>query len=321
MGVKKTMNKTINMIIPYFGKFPNYFHLFLKSCECNNSVNWTIITDNDENYNYPDNVQVYITSFYDLVQNIQSKFDFTISLDKPYKLCDYKPAYGYLFGEYLNGYDYWGYCDIDVIFGDLSKYLTPRVLSYSKIFTLGHFTLIKNEKLYNELFMKEYHGEKYYKRVYSNPDSYNFDEVFQNKININMIFEDNKIEIFDKVYMADIYTKSSFFRIVKNDIVEPLSSSFFVWDEGKLYRYVKKKNEIIQEEYMYIHLQKRRMKIKNRKNNIYKIIPNSFCDLERKEMSDLNRNFGKIKKWELNTHYFRLRFNNLKMKINKEKYN
>ena len=42
-----------------------------------------------------------------------------VTLDRPYKLCDFKPAYGFIFGEYLKEYDYWGHCDIDIVWGDL----------------------------------------------------------------------------------------------------------------------------------------------------------------------------------------------------------
>lgn len=38
------MNKCC-FVIPYFGKFNNYFPLYLKSCTCNNDFNWLIITD------------------------------------------------------------------------------------------------------------------------------------------------------------------------------------------------------------------------------------------------------------------------------------
>ena len=56
-------------------------------------------------------------------QQVQKMFDFPIYLDHPYKLCDYKPAYGYIFPEYTKGYDYWGHCDMtDCIFGNLRKF-------------------------------------------------------------------------------------------------------------------------------------------------------------------------------------------------------
>ena len=39
---------------------------------------------------------------------------------KAYKLCGCKPFYGVIHKEELRGYDYWGFGDIDLIYGDLS---------------------------------------------------------------------------------------------------------------------------------------------------------------------------------------------------------
>lgn len=49
------MKKTI--IIPYYGKFPDFFQLFLNSCKWNKGFNWLIFTDNEDKYIYPDNVK------------------------------------------------------------------------------------------------------------------------------------------------------------------------------------------------------------------------------------------------------------------------
>ena len=40
------------LIIPYFGKFNNYFELWLKSCEYNTDFDWLIFTDDKTNYQY-----------------------------------------------------------------------------------------------------------------------------------------------------------------------------------------------------------------------------------------------------------------------------
>lgn len=40
--------KSIIIIVPYFGEFPNYFQLFLNSCKYNESINWVIITDKEK---------------------------------------------------------------------------------------------------------------------------------------------------------------------------------------------------------------------------------------------------------------------------------
>ena len=105
-------NKTINIIIPYFGNFPNYFQLFLNSCAYNNTINWTIVTDNMAIYNYPVNVRKVEMSFHDVQELIRSKFDFDVAINSVHKLCELKPAYGYIFDELIVGYDFWGYFPI-----------------------------------------------------------------------------------------------------------------------------------------------------------------------------------------------------------------
>ena len=61
-------------------------------------------------------------------QMIQEKFDYDISICEPHKLCDYKPAYGYIFEQYISEYKFWGHCDIDTIMGDLNEFITDDLL-------------------------------------------------------------------------------------------------------------------------------------------------------------------------------------------------
>ena len=103
--------KKIGIVVPYYGKFPNYFALFLRSCENNPTIDWIVFTDIMEVVEYPKNVLRVQMTFQELKKWFQSKFDFPIVLDSPYKLCDYKVMTGYLFNDYLKDYDYWGYSD------------------------------------------------------------------------------------------------------------------------------------------------------------------------------------------------------------------
>ena len=92
-------------IIPYFGKLPNYFPVFLKTCAFNKDYDWLIFSDDCSKYELPINVKIINLEFVDLKEKIKNKFkDFEIDLSYPYKLCDYKPAYGYIFEEYLKIY-------------------------------------------------------------------------------------------------------------------------------------------------------------------------------------------------------------------------
>ena len=85
-----------------------------------------------------------------------------------------------------------------------------------------------------------------------------------------------------------------------------------MFDNGTLKRYYK--NGKI-EEYMYLHMQARKMKVNiDTNSNIYKIIPNSFDKFDREEL----KNIKKIKIKHFNIHYFRHRFKNLINKIKKK---
>ena len=49
-------------------------------------------------------------------------------------------------------YDFWGYCDIDLIFGNIRKFITDDILDkYDKILSRGHFTLFRNKDSINTI--------------------------------------------------------------------------------------------------------------------------------------------------------------------------
>lgn len=313
--------KKIVFIIPYFGKFPNYFQLFLNSCEKNLDYDWLILTDDKTKYNYSKNIRVIYTTFEKIKNKIQSKFDFKISLEKPYKLCDFKPCYGYIFEKEIEEYSHWGHCDVDLIFGKLNDFITEQMLNeYDKIFTLGHLTIYKNEHENNRLFMKKLNGEKIYKKYLSSPKGFQFDELYFDSI--NNIFEEYNKKIFTDYLCADIYTKSSNFKEIlyydkesKQSIVSKLEkNSFFVYENEKIKKYYTKNGQLREKEYIYIHLQKRKMELNENIFNLktYKIIPNRF---EKLEYKITEKNMYKIKKKYFNLHYFKIRTKNLIVKI------
>lgn len=311
--------KKIVFIIPYFGKFNNYFQLFLNSCAKNQEVNWLIYTDDKTEYNYPKNVRVKYRTFDDIKNLFQDKFKYKISLERPYKLCDYKPLYGYLFEDDIKGYEYWGYCDTDLIWGDISKFIfTELEKNYDKLFFLGHCTILRNSLKVREILKKSINTEKRFQEVYTNDKNCSFDEEFENSIN-NM-FKKYDLKIMLKELEANIYTKSSNFNLIRYSLenssyyVKKREKSFFTYEDGKIIQYYLENKKVKKEEFLYIHMQSRKMNIKIDMNeNFYKIIPNSFEKLEYKTITE--ENFAMIKKKNFNLHYFKLRGKNLKIKI------
>ena len=96
-------------------------------------------------YDIPENVKIVNITLQDIKQRVDKVVGFDAKLTTPYKLCDIKVMYGEVFSDYVKGYDFWGYCDIDLIFGDIRKFLTDKVLaSAEKCYVLGHFSIYKN---------------------------------------------------------------------------------------------------------------------------------------------------------------------------------
>ena len=123
------------------------------------------------------NIKVYRMSFDQFREMVQNKFDFPIVLDRPYKICDYRPAFAYILSDYVKGYDFWGWGDIDVVYGDIRHFVTDEVLSrYKMISGFGHFTLYRNDEYTNTFFMKEVDGYVSYKEAFTNQYSMYFDE-------------------------------------------------------------------------------------------------------------------------------------------------
>ena len=145
------------LIIPYFGKIPEYFHLWLKSAEANPKFTFLIYSDLPFPVTQKSNVKIKKITFEQLHNRIHEKLGKHCKVKDPYKLCDYRPAYGYLFQEDIQEYDFWGFCDIDLIFGNLEKYLTQEVLAnHDKLFMHGHFCLMRNNSVMNRLFLNKY---------------------------------------------------------------------------------------------------------------------------------------------------------------------
>lgn len=315
--------KKILFICPFFGKLPfEQTNLWLNSCKINWAIDWIIITDDKTNYNLPTNVKFLYTTMEKLRENIQKNFDFKISLNNAYKLCDFKPTYGYIFPELVKGYDYWGHCDMsDCIFGNIQKFLLEQVEDgCEKIGFLGHMTLYKNTKEVNERFFLESKSGKKLNEILGISKNMAFDETFD--YSINAIYKDNgfKVKRFDEIY-ADISTLYYPFRTAiwsKKMKWERISKEKFIfeWDNGHLYKIYIKNNEIKKMEIGYVHYQKRKFKylIDCNNTNHYLIVPNCFIKYPEELSLKLIKKYTKNKL--VNFTLIRIKWNRL---INKFK--
>ena len=143
--------KKIVLIIPYYGKWPVWFPAFLESCKWNKEVNWLFVTDIREPEGHPENVSFLKMTFEEASSFINEKVGMHVNLKNPRKFCDLKPAYGHIFEDYIGAYDYWGFCDIDIIWGNIRSFLEAihyedfDIVTSIKKTIAGHFTILRNE--------------------------------------------------------------------------------------------------------------------------------------------------------------------------------
>lgn len=248
------------IIVPYFGTFPPYINTFLYSASYNKKIDWLIFTDQSTD-DLPNigNVKFIKSTFEDVKARIQSVVGKRIVLDAPYKLCDYRPLYGKVFKDYLHDYDYWGYGDIDIVCGDIIKFILPGLRKkYDRIGDLGHFSLYKNNPDVNNRYLlpiKDRHGNKIrlFDRVYKHARGYAFDELGMRAIYKYYHFNTyrNKDLVNEtKVGCLDLYSTDPRFCNLEGA---------FIWDKGKcLYYYLdSKKGQLCFHEFGYFHLIKR----------------------------------------------------------------
>lgn len=175
--------KSIALIAYYGGKLPIYIHPWLATCAANPTIDFLLIVDDECNIDLPANVKKYHITLDALKQRIQKLYDFPIQLPRAYKVCDFRPAFGEIFEDILAGYDYWGHCDIDMLFGNLRNFLTEKILcSHDRIFTVGPLSLYKNTSAVNSYY-RTLCSENFlnYRDVFSSEKHYCYDEWAANR--------------------------------------------------------------------------------------------------------------------------------------------
>ena len=271
----------VALIICYYGELPACFDVWVRTAGYNKRFDFLIVTDLEYRGTLPENIHFIKMGFGELKDRIEQKMGFTISLEHPYKLCDFKPAYGLIFENELEGYDYFGNFDVDLAFGDLSKFVTDDILrKYEKLFHLGHFTLYKNNDKMRTLFMSE--GAIWdYKTAYQSHGLFaiGFDEM----MGMLPICRANKVNCYFGNDYADISIKHKKTMRVYNHTNYDVQ--VFYWEDGKAMRAYIDAGNVFSDEFMYIHWQKKHpiSRVENiEKCTSFYIFPDKIVPKERK---------------------------------------
>lgn len=150
-------NNSIAIIIPYFGEWPEWIDLYFYSCSKNIMIDWFFITDCSFPGQTAPNLHFNFYTFKDYCAMVSQKLTIQFIPQSPYKLCDLKPFYGFLHSDLINNYTFWGFGDIDIIWGDISKYYQLDLFDRHEVFSThadrlsGHLAIFRNIPKYNEL--------------------------------------------------------------------------------------------------------------------------------------------------------------------------
>lgn len=277
----------IAILSAYFGPLPNYIKYWMQSAALNSDIDFYIVNDYVP-IEHPDNVHFIRMDIEEFSALASEKIGFRIHLKKAYKCCDFKCAFGLIFEDYLKNYDFWAHCDLDIVWGDLRKYLNDKILSqYDKIYPLGHLALYRNNDTMKKAFMLPGSEKGNYDEIFTSDKNYAFDELR----GIYKILKKNNISQYEEYEFADISPVFSRMKIVTNYTCydDNYKHQIFVRDGVKILRYyLDEYGKVQKEEFVYIHFQKRKFtdeQLVANPNDPYIITAKGFLPIRGQEIT------------------------------------
>jgi hypothetical protein len=148
------------LVATYFGRLPEWIDDFVESCKYNPTITWHLFSDGRPPQNRAGNFNFIPMALADFNSLAFHRLGVRTAVCNGYKTCDFRPTYGVLFDDYLQGFDFWGHCDLDVIWGDLRAFFTDPILeSYDVLSTnpsglCGPLTIFRNRESINYLYRR-----------------------------------------------------------------------------------------------------------------------------------------------------------------------
>jgi hypothetical protein len=234
------------LIAAYYGRWPAWFPAFLHSCRSNPSMDWLIVTDIPAPPVEVPNVHFVRMGLPELESLASRKLGSEVRLARPYKVCDLRPAFGVVFEDLLEGYDFWGHCDLDIVWGDLGAFVSDDLLracdvvSARKEHVCGHFSLFRNREEINTLFRRD---ERYLPALRTDTPYY-YDEVGMTAL-VRAAAEAGELKVhWPRVLLNFPETER---RRYGPSRLGPYVNRW-IWREGKLFHRGKVESEV-----MYLH--------------------------------------------------------------------
>ncbi len=172
------MNHSIAILIPYFGKWPEWIDLYFETLRRNTTIDFHFFTDCDTSLTGAPNIIFHETTFRGYIQDAQEKLQVELNISNPYKICDLRPLFGTLHEDLFAKYGFYGWTDVDLLFGDIRSFYTDEVLDAHDVFSThsvrisGHLALFRNTAKNRNLYQKIYR----WKEALLNPEFVGIDE-------------------------------------------------------------------------------------------------------------------------------------------------
>ncbi|MEE3427362.1 MAG: DUF6625 family protein [Ruminococcus sp.] len=259
------MNKIV-ILIPYFGSFRDSMPLFLASCLRNLQIDWMIFTDIPHSDYYDGKNIIWVDmSLKDFNDLAVEKLNYNFKIQRAYKLCDLKPFYGIIFQDYIENYDYWGYGDTDVVYGQVLEYLHKiNYTNYHKINWMGHLCLVKNSRQCREIVLKNSKNTINAFDVINQEKNIAFDEN-----DYNRKFLENDLKIHTGIFAADIDVFYWRMRLVDKKTIRYFVNvkeikkaprnhrkQLFALINGRIYQLYLSRGKVRHKEFAYLHFRK-----------------------------------------------------------------
>lgn len=235
---------SICLVLCYLGPLPRYFGTFLATCEANKDVDFLIASDQPTPLSLGSNIRWLPVTLGSLRDRFSTVLEFPASLESGYKLCDYKPLFGHAFASELEGYDFWGFTDPDLVWGHIRSFATGErlaqhdVLSFrGRDFISGPCTLLRNIPSLNMLYARSPSVES----VFTMPKTTAFTETngrWDERPSIEELVRAGEIVSFTDV-VKDAVARGDVRWFDEDEIVErdPTVNRFsFLWNAGHLYQ-------------------------------------------------------------------------------------
>ena len=153
------------MIVPWVGPLPDWIGAWLNNTEKVTATGhgWEFMLDVDEQ----------------TIRERISELGVNCPPLKGRKLCDYRPAFGEMYADEIEDYDFWGHTDLDCVYGRLWDYIPDELLNGIDIYSndpypriCGPFSLYR-ASVCQSLFRRN----SDWRRVFEDPAHHGFDEV------------------------------------------------------------------------------------------------------------------------------------------------